>query len=416
MFRRAWPEILDALTSIKRLTWILVSQNANIAGFDGKTLTLAFANSGSVNSFTRADHPDNVRKAVQQVLGVEVQVDATVGGNGPSPAPARGAEAGPKAPSESPEDSRAPRSTPASPPPAPARSSAPATPAPAPVTAPSEADIAWGLAPAPAAQVPAAPTPKPPVRTPEPPAQTPEPPVQTEPPKSEPGARDVAPPARSADPYADIPYADEEPPADWDEPLPEDTGRRQTPARTAPAPRPARGSTPEPASQTVAGPEDKVPSRDPWAYAQESSPGVWTVGNQPNTAREQQAGPSSPEEPAPGAAPPSYPPAAAQPPAPERQSPERQSPERDSPPQTDDGGERLSMYQRLSRRAAQQAESSAPVQTVEREKQPVVEDIPSADDETIEASGLFGRAAVERILGGKLIEERALDGTVIPPR
>jgi DNA polymerase-3 subunit gamma/tau len=74
------------------------------------------------------------------------------------------------------------------------------------------------------------------------------------------------------------------------------------------------------------------------------------------------------------------------------------------------------MYQRLSRRAAQQAESSAPVRTVEREKPQIVEDIPSADDETIEASGLFGRAAVERILGGKLIEERALDGTVIPPR
>jgi DNA polymerase-3 subunit gamma/tau len=79
------------------------------------------------------------------------------------------------------------------------------------------------------------------------------------------------------------------------------------------------------------------------------------------------------------------------------------------------GGERLSMYQRLSRRAAQEAEAPRPVQTVPQ-AQPVVEDIPSADDETIEESGVFGRAAVERILGGKLIEERALDGTVIPPR
>ena len=39
----------------------------------------------------------------------------------------------------------------------------------------------------------------------------------------------------------------------------------------------------------------------------------------------------------------------------------------------------------------------------------VIEDIPSADDETIEESGVFGRAAVERILGGKLLEERSLD-------
>ena len=45
-----------------------------------------------------------------------------------------------------------------------------------------------------------------------------------------------------------------------------------------------------------------------------------------------------------------------------------------------------------------------------------VQDIPSADDETIEESGVFGRAAVERILGGKLIEERSLDGSPVIPR
>jgi DNA polymerase-3 subunit gamma/tau len=38
-----------------------------------------------------------------------------------------------------------------------------------------------------------------------------------------------------------------------------------------------------------------------------------------------------------------------------------------------------------------------------------VEDIPSADDETIEESGLVGRQAIERILNGRLIEERSLD-------
>ncbi|MHA7280806.1 DNA polymerase III subunit gamma and tau [Arthrobacter sp. MDT2-2] len=39
-----------------------------------------------------------------------------------------------------------------------------------------------------------------------------------------------------------------------------------------------------------------------------------------------------------------------------------------------------------------------------------VEDEPSADDETIEESGLVGRKAIERILNGRLIEERSLDG------
>jgi DNA polymerase-3 subunit gamma/tau len=402
MFRRAWPEILESLTSIKRLTWILVSQNANIAGFDGQTLTLAFANSGSVNSFARGDHPDNVRKAVQQVLGVEVKVDATVGGNGPSPSMQRGAETGPKAPSERPLDSRTPEKAPTD--------SAPS--APAPETEPSEADIAWGLAPAPAAP-PAAATSAPPGARPEParaePPQTDLSPAEHPPaerpraerpraerPRAEERQAEAAP--RSTDPYADVPYADDEPPNDWDEPLPEDEGARRGPARSA--------STSSDEASRRDETENKTTSPDPWAYARESSPGVWTVGTEPNTTPSPDGEPQSPSEPkrpALSAPPSSYAPAAAQAPA------------QTEAMQPANGGERLSMYQRLSRRAAQEAEAPRPVQTVPQ-AQPVVEDIPSADDETIEESGVFGRAAVERILGGKLIEERALDGTVIPPR
>lgn len=40
-----------------------------------------------------------------------------------------------------------------------------------------------------------------------------------------------------------------------------------------------------------------------------------------------------------------------------------------------------------------------------------VEDEPSADDETLEDSGLVGRTAIERILNGRLVEERSVDGT-----
>jgi DNA polymerase-3 subunit gamma/tau len=70
------------------------------------------------------------------------------------------------------------------------------------------------------------------------------------------------------------------------------------------------------------------------------------------------------------------------------------------------------MYERLSRKAAAEQAQAQPQQA----PRAYVEDVASADDETIEHSALFGRAAVERILGGKLIEERGLDGTVIPPR
>lgn len=42
-----------------------------------------------------------------------------------------------------------------------------------------------------------------------------------------------------------------------------------------------------------------------------------------------------------------------------------------------------------------------------------VEDIPSDDDISIEESGVVGRPAIERLLNGRLIEERNHDGTPI---
>lgn len=78
--------------------------------------------------------------------------------------------------------------------------------------------------------------------------------------------------------------------------------------------------------------------------------------------------------------------------------------------------EKLSLYQRLSNSPeAEAGRAKAP----SRQAEPTVsyvQDIPSADDETIEESGVFGRAAVERILGGKLIEEKSLDGNPLVPR
>lgn len=76
---------------------------------------------------------------------------------------------------------------------------------------------------------------------------------------------------------------------------------------------------------------------------------------------------------------------------------------------------RQSLYQRLSNSPeAAAGRAKAPSSTAAATA--YVQDIPSADDETIEESGVFGRAAVERILGGKLIEERSLDGSPVPPR
>jgi DNA polymerase-3 subunit gamma/tau len=75
---------------------------------------------------------------------------------------------------------------------------------------------------------------------------------------------------------------------------------------------------------------------------------------------------------------------------------------------------RQSLYQRLSNSPeAEAGRAKAPARAAATT---YVQDIPSADDETIEESGVFGRAAVERILGGKLIEERSPDGSPVVSR
>jgi DNA polymerase-3 subunit gamma/tau len=77
---------------------------------------------------------------------------------------------------------------------------------------------------------------------------------------------------------------------------------------------------------------------------------------------------------------------------------------------------RQSLYQRLSNSPeAEAGRAKAPARAAAAPSA-FVQDVPSADDETIEESGVFGRAAVERILGGKLIEERSLDGSPVTPR
>jgi hypothetical protein len=46
VLRRAWPDVLQTLSKIKRSTWALVEPNAQVSAFDGQTLTLSFTTTG----------------------------------------------------------------------------------------------------------------------------------------------------------------------------------------------------------------------------------------------------------------------------------------------------------------------------------------------------------------------------------
>lgn len=113
VLRRAWPDVLQTLSKIKRSTWALVEPNAQVAAFDGRVLALAFTTPGLAGAFGRADHSENLRQAIHKTVGIDCQITASAG-------------AGTQASSDP--DPKVP-----------ATQVAPAT----------SADVAWGLAPAP---------------------------------------------------------------------------------------------------------------------------------------------------------------------------------------------------------------------------------------------------------------------------
>ncbi len=514
VMRRAWPEVLQTLSKIKRSTWALVEPNAQVGAFDGQALTLAFTTPGLAGAFGRADHSENLRQAIHKTVGIDCQITAVAGGAnssvssepnpkapasretppssadvawGLAPAGSAAASAVAVSPVEPPSAATAPVAPSVEPIPGavsatPAPASASAAPAAAPGGTPASASFAAPAVAAvpPTAAVASTPSASAVAPAAESPAREPQPAPQDQPRPVEPDAGSYA---YSDDDWGpprdeDAPPLEEEPPMDWDPSAPAEP--RRAPAAPVPAAapagkRPARGASqpnePQAPDATAAAPAQPDASHDPWGRAVEQAPGVWVVGTEPNVGKNPAT--SAPDE-APAAPAPSYEPATAQVPAatatsqseadaswglppaqasptpdapaaefaaagPPAQAPKIEVPETVAPkraevreyamasaapaaaplqplPATSPSAAeaRQSLYQRLSNSPeAEAGRAKAPARVAAAT---YVQDIPSADDETIEESGVFGRAAVERILGGKLIEERSPDGSPVVPR
>jgi DNA polymerase III subunit gamma/tau len=80
--RVLWPNILEAVKNRRRFTWILLSQNAQVAGFDGTTLQLAFLNSGARDNFAGSGSEDVLRQALAEHFNVHWKVEAIVDPSG----------------------------------------------------------------------------------------------------------------------------------------------------------------------------------------------------------------------------------------------------------------------------------------------------------------------------------------------
>ncbi|MBH1934832.1 DNA polymerase III subunit gamma and tau [Streptomyces sp. AV19] len=94
--RQMWPQVLEAVKNRRRFTWILLSQNAQVTGFDGATLQVGFSNAGARDSFANSGSEDVLRQALQDAFGVQWKVELVVdAGGGTAGGPGGGFGAGP---------------------------------------------------------------------------------------------------------------------------------------------------------------------------------------------------------------------------------------------------------------------------------------------------------------------------------
>ncbi|MGN5637877.1 DNA polymerase III subunit gamma and tau, partial [Streptomyces sp. AC154] len=86
--RNMWPDILEAVKGRRRFTWILLSQNAQVTGFDGTTLQIGFLNSGARDNFTSSGSEDVLKQALAERFNAQWKIEAIVdpsGGAGQPP-------------------------------------------------------------------------------------------------------------------------------------------------------------------------------------------------------------------------------------------------------------------------------------------------------------------------------------------
>ncbi|KUO19775.1 DNA polymerase III subunit gamma and tau [Streptomyces dysideae] len=92
--RMIWPNILEAVKNRRRFTWILLSQNAQVVGFDGTTLQIGFVNAGARDNFASSGSEDVLRQALAEQFNVQWKIEAVVdpsGGGAPAPPTTGGA-------------------------------------------------------------------------------------------------------------------------------------------------------------------------------------------------------------------------------------------------------------------------------------------------------------------------------------
>jgi DNA polymerase-3 subunit gamma/tau len=76
--RRLWPDVIQALNRLRKATWALVSNNAQVVGLSADTLTLGFTSPGLRDSFVNGSHEPVLKQAITDVVGADWKIEAIV--------------------------------------------------------------------------------------------------------------------------------------------------------------------------------------------------------------------------------------------------------------------------------------------------------------------------------------------------
>ena len=76
--RRIWPDLLERIKTMRRFTWMLLSQNAQVVGVEGNVLTLGFKNAGARESFAGGGSDEILRQALIDMVGADWKVEAII--------------------------------------------------------------------------------------------------------------------------------------------------------------------------------------------------------------------------------------------------------------------------------------------------------------------------------------------------
>ncbi|MDO5630026.1 MAG: DNA polymerase III subunit gamma and tau, partial [Mobilicoccus sp.] len=90
MVRRNWPDVLQRIYGIRRVTWTFLSEHAQVLDYDGTRVLLGLSTKGLATTFRNGPHSEVVRQALSEALGVDAKVEGIPADDAPAAFAGRG--------------------------------------------------------------------------------------------------------------------------------------------------------------------------------------------------------------------------------------------------------------------------------------------------------------------------------------